>query len=282
MEGSGGGSSAAGSPDLNQSSQDTDHSENEKLAFSFHSMRETERFWEDVSRRMQQETSFFSSEAGTESGALIQNLAEVNRERYDYSRFLRRFAVLGESAEINDNEYDPVFYTYGLRKYGNLPLVEPLEWKESKRIREFVIAIDTSGSVAGETVQRFVEKTYNILLSTQSFFRRINLHILQCDASIQEDKKITSQIEFLQYMNTMKLRGFGGTDFRPVFEHVDELQKAGEFRDLQGLIYFTDGQGIFPLRQPSYKTVFVFLSDSPVPPEVPPWAIRLVLKSWEI
>ena len=39
----------------------------------------------------------------------------------------------------------------------------------SRGIREFVIAIDTSGSVAGETVQRFVQKTYTILKSTESF-----------------------------------------------------------------------------------------------------------------
>ena len=34
---------------------------------------------------------------------------------------------------------------YGMELYGNMPLVEPLEYKETDRVREFVIAIDTSG-----------------------------------------------------------------------------------------------------------------------------------------
>lgn len=74
--------------------------------------------------------------------------------------------------KVNPDEFDYIFYTYGLKLYENMPLIEPLEYREVKRIREFVIAIDTSGSVAGEQVQRFVQKTYNILKSTESFFRR--------------------------------------------------------------------------------------------------------------
>ena len=147
--------------------------------------------------------------------------------------------------KINDDEFDYIFYTYGLRLYENMPLIEPLEYKEVKRIREFVIAIDTSGSVAGDTVQRFVQKTYNILKSTESFFSKINLHILQCDASVQEDVKITSQEDFDNYLKTMQIKGLGGTDFRPVFSYVDRLIGQNEFQNLKGLIYFTDGFGTF-------------------------------------
>ena len=106
----------------------------------------------------------------------------MNREKYDYTEFLRKFAVRGEVMKINDEEFDYIFYTYGLKLYEKMPLIEPLEYKEVKRIREFVIAIDTSGSVVGEEVQAFVQKTYNVLKSTESFFSKINLHIIQCDA----------------------------------------------------------------------------------------------------
>jgi len=34
-----------------------------------------------------------------------------------------------------------------------------------------------------------------------------------------------------------------------------------EFVNLKGLIYFTDGEGIFPERQPSYQSAFVFIKD---------------------
>ena len=163
-----------------------------------------------------------------------------------------------------------------------MPLIEPLEYKEVKRIREFVIAIDTSGSVAGETVQRFVQKTYNILKSTESFFSKINLHIIQCDAAVQEDAKITKQEEFDAYLKTMRIRGLGGTDFRPVFSYVDKLIEQREFQNLKGLIYFTDGFGSFPAQKPAYESAFVFLQEEINNPDVPPWAIKLVLKKEEI
>ncbi len=98
--------------------------------------------------------------------------------------------------KINPDEFDYNYYTYGLKLYENMPLIEPLEYKDVKRIRDFVIAIDTSGSTSGELVQTFVQKTYNVLKSTESFFTKINLHIVQCDAAIQEDEKITTQQEF--------------------------------------------------------------------------------------
>ena len=157
-----------------------------------------------------------------------------------------------------------------------MPLIEPLEYKEVKRIKEFVIAIDTSGSVAGELVQSFVQKTYNILKSTESFFSKINLHIIQCDADIQEHIKITSQEEFDTYIKTMQIKGLGGTDFRPVFDEVDELIHNKEFTNLKGLIYFTDGYGLFPIKKPDYDVACVFVNDGYEIPEVPSWVIKLI------
>jgi predicted metal-dependent peptidase len=238
--------------------------------------------WEDISRRMQTDLETASKVQGSQAGDLTQQLQQLNRERYDYSAFLRKFAVMGEAMKINDDEFDYVFYTYGLRLYGNLPLVEPLEYKEVKRIREFVIAIDTSGSTSGELVQTFLQKTYNILLSTESFFSRINLRIIQCDAQIQESVKITSQEEFEQYLKNLKIRGLGGTDFRPVFTHVQELIGQKEFSNLKGLIYFTDGYGTFPEKKPPYETAFVFIKDIFSDVQVPPWAIKLVLEKEEM
>ena len=242
----------------------------------------SEEDWKDVAERMQMDMETFSKNQGKDPGAMLQNLREVNRERYDYAAFLKKFAVRGEAMKVNDDEFDYIFYTYGLQLYENMPLIEPLEYKEVKRIREFVIAIDTSGSVAGETVQRFVQKTYNILKSTESFFSKINLHIIQCDAVVQEDAKITNQEEFDAYLKTMRIRGLGGTDFRPVFTYVDKLIESKAFWNLKGLIYFTDGFGTFPEKPPAYDAAFVFLQEEINNPDVPPWAIKLVLKKEEI
>ena len=238
--------------------------------------------WKDIAEKVQDALETFFKEQGTEEGGLIQNLKALNRERYDYAAFLKKFAVLGETLGVNDEEFDYIFYTYGLKLYENMPLVEPLEYKESRRIREFAVAIDTSASTSGELVQKFLQKTYNILKSTESYFSRVNIHIIQCDADIQEHVKITSEEEFDRYINSMEIHGLGGTDFRPVFRLVDELTEAGEFSDLRGLIYFTDGYGTFPAYKPAYQTAFVFLDDEYGNPDVPPWAIKLVLQNDEI
>ena len=238
--------------------------------------------WKGIAEKLQLDLETFSKMQGDRAGMFMQNLAALNRERYDYAEFLKKFSVMGEAMKINNDEFDYIFYTYGMQLYDDMPLIEPLEYKEVKRIKEFVIAIDTSGSVQGELVQRFVQKTYNILKQQESFFTKINLHIIQCDAAIQEDVKITCQEEFDKYIGEMKLHGFGGTDFRPVFSYVDSLIKIREFTNLKGLIYFTDGYGDFPKTQPQYNTAFVFIDDEYNNPEVPVWAIKLVLQRDEI
>ena len=241
-----------------------------------------QKVWEGISKRMQVNLETFGKQRGVSAGFMTQNLMAVNREKYDYTAFLKKFAVLGEAIKTNEDEFDYIFYTYGLQMYENMPLIEPLEYKEVKAIREFVIAIDTSGSTSGELVQKFVQKTYNILKSTESFFSKINLHIIQCDADIQEDVKITCQTDFDEYIKNMKIHGLGGTDFRPVFSYVEKMRKNQEFTNLKGLIYFTDGFGTFPIKKPDYETAFIFIDEEYNNPVVPTWAIKLLLRKEEL
>lgn len=238
--------------------------------------------WKDIAKQMKMDLDTFSKEKGDSSGGLSQNLVAVTREKYDYAEFLKKFAVLGEKMKINDDEFDYIFYTYGLNLYGKMPLIEPLEYKDVKKIKEFVIAIDTSGSTSGELVQTFVKKTYNILKQSESFFTRFNLHVVQCDAEIQEAVKITCQQEFDNYIENMTIKGLGGTDFRPVFSYVDKLIANNEFLNLKGMIYFTDGFGTFPSKQPPYDVAVVYVDDGYENPEAPVWAIKLVLQSEDI
>lgn len=244
--------------------------------------KQLQRQWDQISQQIQMDLETFSRKTGDRALGLMQNLESVNREKYDYARFLQKFASLGEVMQVNDDEFDYIFYTYGLQLYQKIPLIEPLEYKEVKRIKEFVIAIDTSGSVSGEQVQSFVQKTYNILMQQENFFSKINLHIIQCDAVIQEDVHITNKEEFERYLANMTLKGSGGTDFRPVFRHVDQMISQHKFVNLKGLIYFTDGEGVFPERQPAYQTAFVFVKDDYQVPKVPAWAIKLVLQNYEL
>ena len=243
---------------------------------------DTEQMWKDIAERIEVDLDTSSDTWGEGAGDMQQHLREINREKYDYTELLRRFCVMGENVEINDDEFDYIFYTYGLKLYKNMPLVEPLEYKDVKKIREFVIALDTSESVSGDIVQKFVTKTWNILKQSENFFTRVNIHIIQCGARVEEDVRITTQDEFDEYIKDMVLKGFGGTDFRPVFTHVDTLIRQREFTNFKGLIYFTDGYGTFPTDPPGYDAAFVFLDQGYELPDVPVWAIKMILKEDEI
>ena len=241
---------------------------------------ELQRMWKNVAEKIAVEVQAYTNAGrGKIAGNLLQHLKKLTRENYDYSAFLMKFAAHREERmQIDEAEFDYAFYTYGLKLFGRIPLIEPLEYKEVKLIREFIIAIDTSGSCSGEAVEGFLIKTYNILRQTQTFASNMNIHIVQCDASIQEDARIESQKELEKYIAHMTLKGFGGTDFTPVFEYADRMLENGEIRHLDGLLYFTDGYGVFPTRPPVYKTAFVFL-DKAEEVRVPSWAMKVYLDS---
>ena len=120
---------------------------------------------------------------------------EIYRSRYDYRKFLKQFCRLREEVELDTESFDYIFYSYGMKHYGNLPLIEPLEYKEVNRLEELVIAIDTSGSCSKETVRRFLGETYAILNEKENFFSRIE-YIVQCDCFIQKVDVIHSEEEW--------------------------------------------------------------------------------------
>ena len=64
------------------------------------SKREVENMWKDVSEYIQTALETLEQKRGTQAGGLTQNLLEVNREKYDYTAFLKKFAVMGEVMKL--------------------------------------------------------------------------------------------------------------------------------------------------------------------------------------
>ena len=240
------------------------------------SQRQDER-WRDLSEKTRtgMETVLAGQSAGGET--VLEQIRVAVRDDVDYRTFLRRFAVPREVMAVDGGAFDYGFYAYGLRLYGNLPLVEPPETREAKRIEDFVIAVDTSMSTSGELVRQFLACTYAILRSTETFTRKVNIRILQCDDQVRSDTVLHDLEDLRRYMEDFQLSGGSATDFRPVFDYVARLRREGAFTSLRGLIYFTDGMGIYPQRRPPWETAFVLLEEPPMSVRVPPWAIRLVL-----
>ena len=198
--------------------------------------------WSNNREKLQTEMETMGNQQDEDTKSLLEQVQVENRSRYDYRRFLQKFSVLREEMLVDEDSFDYVFYTYGLSLYGNMPLVEPLESKEVSRIEDFVLVIDTSMSCSGDLVRRFLEETYSVLCQSDSYFKKTNIHIIQCDDQVQQDRRITCRQEMEAYMQEFSIIGQGGTDFRPAFEYVNQMLGRGEFHRLKGLLYFTDGE----------------------------------------
>ena len=78
--------------------------------------------------------------------------------------------------------------------------MEPLESREVKKIREFVIAIDTSYSTSGTLVEQFLKETFSVLTQKNSFFAQSKIRVIQCDNQVRSDVELK------------KRAGYCGTD----------------------------------------------------------------------
>ena len=216
--------------------------------------------------------------AGTQRASRVQRLVPLSGQRGDYRKLLKGPSSWREDLGVNADEFQYSWYSYGLEHYGNLPLIEPLEYREEQKIADLVIVIDTSGSCERELVRIFLEETRGILEQERLFFRRFCLHILQCDNQIQRDDCIRSREEFETYLKQLTISGGGGTDFRPAFERIEKLRAEGSLRELRGILYFTDGLGRYPKEEPDYQVWFVMLKNHFDAIDMPGWVRRLVLE----
>lgn len=235
--------------------------------------------WKKIARqtKIQQDQHAGDSDEGCR---LFAAQIKAERSRRSYSDFLRKFSILREELHTDPDEFDLNFYTYGLRLYGNLPLIESLETREIKKIREFVIVVDTSDSTSGKLVKSFLRETFQILSQREHFFVSCRIRILQCDDQVRSDQEINNLDQFDRFCEQFTILGGGGTNFCPAFTYVNTLIEQHAFQNLDGLLYFTDGQGTYPRKRPPYQTAFLFLNDYDET-KVPPWAMRLRLEPEE-
>jgi len=242
-------------------------------------MQQAKENWDKIARQtvMEQHRKGGDPKQGEE---LLSSQIKAGRSRRSYKDFLQKFSVWQEEMHCDEDEFDLGFYSYGFKVYGNMPLIEPIETREAKKIREFVIVVDTSYSTSGELVESFLQETFQILSQRNSFFTRSKIRVIQCDERIQKDTVIENEEDLHRLFLDFSIQGGGSTDFRPAFSYVEKLRQDGEIRNLGGLLYFTDGKGIYPEKKTDYKTAFLFLEDFDSK-NVPPWAMRLQLDSEE-
>lgn len=114
-----------------------------------------------------------------------------------------------------------------------------------------VVAIDSSGSIDEELLDRFLSELNFLMSMVQNY----QIELIVCDDKIQSHQTLYSG-ETLE----VSLVGGGGTDFRPVFKYLEE-----ELQDVKLLLYFTDLDGTFPQDEPTCRVKWVVQKELEVP-----------------
>jgi len=185
-----------------------------------------------------------------------------------YEFLLREIISVSEALEKED-DLDKTLYTYGLEMYGDVPLVEPEECSEVRKINTLVIALDTSGSCR-ERIPLFLREVKKLFLDIQDKFEADRVCLLQCDSQIQKETVYHDLYSFMQEADRMEICGGGGTDFTPVCRRVGELQKT---QTVDALFYLTDAKGRYPEDEKISCPVYFLVTPEDIKDkeEVPEW-----------
>lgn len=214
---------------------------------------------------------------GNCAGMLTENFSVPDRGM-SYAAFLKRFASPEERMLLDPDSFDVRWYHLGMEYYGDIPLLEPSEISEPPLPDDIVIALDTSGSCCGEVCKRFLKETLGLLRDLSAGASRFHVWLLQCDTEIQQEVLLETSEQVDELFRSFTARGFGGTDFRPVFDRVARLRQEGTLPRVRGLLYLTDGWGSYPAAPTDYPTVFLIPAEERgYLPSGTQWITRLYL-----
>ena len=113
------------------------------------------------------------------------------------------------------------------------------------------IAIDTSASVREDLLGEFFRELELILES----FPNYEIDLIEADLKVRRHRVFMSG-EIID----RNFLGGGCTDFRAVFSYIEE-----NIPDTKILIYFTDGMGIYPNKEPLFDTLWIMPAFKEVP-----------------
>ncbi len=172
--------------------------------------------------------------AGRTAGRLIEELAETTRapdEIVDWRAALAMFVARARS---------PVHtWSRPSRRFPNRIFEVPgRSWAPRRDAEQrLLVAIDTSLSMTKQELEEIARQL--VVLS-----ERAHVTIAECDVSVARVYPFAGRIE--------NVVGRGGTDLRPVF--APSLLGA---HDVDGVVYFTDGDGPFPKTPAPVPTLWV-------------------------
>lgn len=180
--------------------------------------------WDSVVAQAQEHAAAQGSEPGG-----LEDLLDVNREgEVDYKRLISQTI----------SSHVPSDYTFTSPSKRSRAVGEYLPSVTEDEGLEVIVALDTSGSVHDELLERFVGEIKNLV----DTFENVTLTMIQHDAAVQdvEEYDRARSSEFDQ----VEIKGRGGTSHVPVFEEIEDEHMNGSGPSI--VICLTDGYTTVP------------------------------------
>jgi len=187
-------------------------------------------------------------QAGKLSGPLRRIIDHLLQPQLPWRMILARY--------LNATARDDYSYSRPSRREGDY-IMPSLKSHEL----DVVVVIDTSGSVSDKEMKEFVSEV-NALKGQI----RARITLLACDSDLAGDGPWRFE-PWEEFDLPRAFAGGGTTDFRPVFDWVNRENKRPD-----ALVYFTDGVGKFPEREPYFPVVWLIKGKHAVP-----WGNRIQL-----
>lgn len=150
---------------------------------------------------------------------------------------------------IRELAKDDYSWTRPNRRYASSGFILPSLY--SQRLGRIAVAIDTSGSIDSDLLNRFLCEVETIAHECKPE----TITLIDCDCEINSVRECEPSEPLPR-----EFGGGGGTDFSPVFEHLDKEQDQPVC-----LIYLTDLLGSFPDQAPGYPVIWATIGKSEAP-----------------
>ena len=241
---------------------------------------------EEFSDDESDETGFNENEKrqNNRSNSSTQNSSDANKPQMEVENSANEELLSQMNEKLLQDEMQRGELPLGLERFFDLTCKSKIDWREelawaidrfyrdnyttlppSKKLLylgtylpsltseniKLTIAIDSSGSVNEELLSSFMSEVNSIMLHHANY----EIDLLVADAKVHSHEKF-----YAGDMLTCKLKGGGGTDFRRVFEYVEQ-----NLYDTSLLLYFTDLDGIFPKSEPFYEVLWISPKESQTP-----------------
>lgn len=187
-----------------------------------------------------------AAKAARSQGKLSQGVArfvgEATRVREDYLAVLAGFVTERASSDYA--------WAHPDRRFVSAGFVLPSLYSEE--MGGLAFAIDSSGSMGSEDLAAACTVVNEIVARLSPSY----VDVFVCDCVMRSVERFDKG----QSIQLTSVPGGGGTDFRPVFDKIDEATDAPKC-----LVYFTDAIGTFPETPPAYPVLWVVTGPGTVP-----------------